>query len=115
MSKRKRGEKMDTKDKILVCQNCGSKFYFTVGEQKFYKEKGLNIPKYCKNCREQKKKNRGYDGNNSKYCPKACSTCYFQREILNQWGILDHYICARDNVKIVNDKPCKFWTKDIGL
>jgi CxxC-x17-CxxC domain-containing protein len=41
----------DLEDKMLVCQDCGSKFLFTAGEQKFFLDKGLqNIPKRCKSC-----------------------------------------------------------------
>ncbi|OAV40324.1 zinc-binding domain protein [Clostridium saccharobutylicum DSM 13864] len=28
-------------DKTIVCKDCGKEFIFTVGEQEFYKEKGL--------------------------------------------------------------------------
>ena len=46
-------------DKTLVCQDCGSEFVFTVGEQEFYKEKGFdNEPKRCKMCRDKKKQER---------------------------------------------------------
>ncbi|MFA7660285.1 MAG: zinc-ribbon domain-containing protein [Anaerovoracaceae bacterium] len=46
-------------DKTLVCQDCGSEFVFTVGEQEFYKEKGFdNEPKRCKVCRDKKKQER---------------------------------------------------------
>ncbi len=41
-------------DKILTCKRCNWQFYFTEGEQRFYKSKGLNIPKHCKNCRGRK-------------------------------------------------------------
>jgi CxxC-x17-CxxC domain-containing protein len=38
-------------DKILICTDCGNKFMWTVGEQKFFYDKGLqNIPKRCKPC-----------------------------------------------------------------
>ena len=38
-------------DKVLVCKDCGDKFIWTKGEQKFFIEKGLqNIPKRCKLC-----------------------------------------------------------------
>lgn len=38
-------------DKILTCLDCGSKFMWTVGEQQFFRDKGLqNIPKRCKPC-----------------------------------------------------------------
>ena len=43
-------------DKILICQDCGKEFVFTVGEQQFYKEKGFyNEHKRCKECREKRK------------------------------------------------------------
>jgi hypothetical protein len=46
-------------DKNLVCQDCGSQFVFTVGEQEFYREKGFgNEPKRCKECRDRKKQER---------------------------------------------------------
>lgn len=45
-------------DFIIKCKNCGSDFYFTEGEQFFYKQKGLNIPKYCKQCRTKKDSSR---------------------------------------------------------
>lgn len=40
----------------LVCKDCGAEFLFTVGEQEYYKEKGLeNQPKRCPECRKAKK------------------------------------------------------------
>ncbi|MEI8143205.1 MAG: zinc-ribbon domain containing protein [Candidatus Berkelbacteria bacterium] len=41
----------DLEEKILICKDCGNKFAFTTGEQKFFIDKGLqNIPKRCKPC-----------------------------------------------------------------
>jgi CxxC-x17-CxxC domain-containing protein len=41
----------DLEDKTLLCKDCGNKFIWTAGEQKFFLEKGLqNIPKRCKIC-----------------------------------------------------------------
>jgi len=41
----------DLEDKTLVCKDCGNKFIWTAGEQKFFLDKGLqNIPKRCKVC-----------------------------------------------------------------
>lgn len=41
----------DLEDKTLMCKDCGKKFIFTAGEQKFFIDKGLqNIPKRCKPC-----------------------------------------------------------------
>ena len=42
-------------DKTLVCQDCGTEFVFTSGEQAFYAEKGFqNEPRRCKSCRDAK-------------------------------------------------------------
>ena len=40
-----------TGDKTLVCQDCLQEFAWTVGEQEFYEDKGLEEPKYCLICR----------------------------------------------------------------
>ncbi len=41
----------DLEDKTLMCKDCGQKFIWTAGEQKFFLDKGLqNIPKRCKSC-----------------------------------------------------------------
>ncbi len=41
----------DLEDKLLMCKDCGEKFVWTTGEQKFFLDKGLqNIPKRCKVC-----------------------------------------------------------------
>ena len=57
---------MEKQDKIIVCQDCGEEFTFTVREQEFYEEKGFsNEPKRCKNCRdkrkEEKRNSQGYN------------------------------------------------------
>lgn len=39
----------------LNCKDCGKEFEFTIGEQKFYEEKGFSKPIRCKECREAKK------------------------------------------------------------
>ena len=46
------------KEYLLKCEECGVDF-FTEGEKEFYKSKGLNMPKRCKECRI--KKNSRYD------------------------------------------------------
>lgn len=45
----------ERKDEIIVCRNCGNEFAFTVGEQKFYEEKGFAKPVRCKDCRAKRK------------------------------------------------------------
>jgi len=39
----------------LICKDCKKEFVFTVGEQKFYEEKGFGAPIRCKECRDAKK------------------------------------------------------------
>lgn len=39
----------------LICKDCGKEFDFTVGEQKFYNEKGFPAPIRCRECRNVKK------------------------------------------------------------
>lgn len=63
-------------DKILTCKKCGSQFYFTAGEQQFYKSKGLNVPKYCKSCRGQKSAPKGNQGFVCKLCGKRGGLYY---------------------------------------
>lgn len=44
-------QESDLEDKVLVCKDCGNKFIWTAGEQKFFIDKGLkNAPKRCKIC-----------------------------------------------------------------
>lgn len=46
-------------DKTLVCKDCGKQFVFTVGEQEFFKERGLeNEPQRCPDCRRARKAQR---------------------------------------------------------
>lgn len=46
---------IEKKDEIIVCKNCGNEFTFTVGEQKFFEEKGFTKPVRCKECRNKRK------------------------------------------------------------
>lgn len=47
--------KVKYKDKKLYCQDCGNKFVFSAGEQRFYEKKGLHQPERCRTCRETNK------------------------------------------------------------
>lgn len=42
----------------IICRNCGKEFTFTVGEQRFYEEKGFSKPVRCKECRDKRKAER---------------------------------------------------------
>lgn len=49
----------------IVCSDCGKEFLFTVGEQEYYKQKGLlNQPKRCPECRRAKKARMNKFNNN---------------------------------------------------
>ena len=37
------------------CKDCDKEFYMTYREVHFYKDKGLNLPKRCKVCRDKRK------------------------------------------------------------
>ena len=58
-------------DEKLICEDCGSEFVFTAGEQEFYASRGLvNKPKRCNECRKARKhksKRKMYDA--------ICSAC----------------------------------------
>lgn len=43
----------EPQDLFLKCWECGKRFTFTIGEQKFYKSKGFKYPKWCKDCRNK--------------------------------------------------------------
>jgi len=52
-------------DRLITCVDCGQEFTFTVGEQEFYRDRGLtNAPTRCKACREKRKEQRGAAGGN---------------------------------------------------
>ena len=41
------------RDRMLVCEDCGNKFVFDEGEQRFFKDKGFTDPKRCPKCRKR--------------------------------------------------------------
>lgn len=51
---------MSYADKTMTCQDCGTAFVFTAGEQEFYAQKGfINDPSRCPLCRQQRKADGG--------------------------------------------------------
>lgn len=63
---------MATKDKYITCIDCGCTFSMTEEEQKWYEERGFELPKRCPECRKAKRnKNRNSGlkgkGNGRKY------------------------------------------------
>jgi CxxC-x17-CxxC domain-containing protein len=58
---------MSYADKIITCQDCGTEFVFTSGEQEFYAQKGFtNEPSRCPSCRQQRKASGGGGGRSSR-------------------------------------------------
>lgn len=48
-------ENTDFEDKTIPCIDCGKDFVWTIGEQAFFRDKGLkNPPKRCKECKQAK-------------------------------------------------------------
>lgn len=48
-------EAAEIEDKNIVCIDCGNDFVWTVGEQIFFRDKGLeNPPKRCRDCKKAK-------------------------------------------------------------
>ncbi len=43
----------------MTCADCGRDFSFSERDQEFYREKGFEPPKRCKDCRDAKKAQRG--------------------------------------------------------
>lgn len=40
----------------LCCEVCGDSFPFTRGEERFFRDRGLDLPKRCPTCREARRK-----------------------------------------------------------
>jgi len=61
--------------KLLICCDCAKTFAFDVGEQEFFKEKGLvNEPKRCHNCRLISKVRRN-GGRVEELAELSCAQC----------------------------------------
>jgi len=46
---------LNLKDRFLTCCDCGKSFLFEVGEQKYYIDHNLSLPKRCHACRSLRK------------------------------------------------------------
>ena len=69
-------------DKTLICQDCEREFVFTAGEQEFYAEKGFeNEPKRCKDCRQNRRNNRGENRGPREMFAAVCAECGAETEV----------------------------------
>jgi CxxC-x17-CxxC domain-containing protein len=67
---------MEYRDRVLRCQECGSEFVFTAGEQLFYADKGFkNEPKRCKSCKAKRSQLTGAPGYGRTVTTTVCSQC----------------------------------------
>ncbi len=70
-------------DKTLTCSDCGKTFVFTVGEQEFYRSRGLqNEPGRCPECRAARRQSRyrGYSQQRTMY-HAVCANCGAECEV----------------------------------
>lgn len=70
-------------DKTLTCRDCGNNFTFTVGEQEFYRSRGLqNEPGRCSECRTARRqsRDRGY-GQPREMHAAVCANCSAECEV----------------------------------
>lgn len=70
-------------DKTLTCRDCGNSFTFTVGEQEFYRSRGLqNEPGRCSECRTARRqsRDRGY-GQPREMHAAVCAKCGAECEV----------------------------------
>jgi hypothetical protein len=48
-------QEVGREDQTLECVDCAEKFVFSVGEQRFFAERGLRAPRRCRECRRAKR------------------------------------------------------------
>lgn len=69
-------------DRTIVCLDCGQEFIFTAGEQEFYNEKGFeNEPKRCRECRTNRRNNRGGSRAPREMFTTVCAECGAETEV----------------------------------
>ena len=49
----------ELRSKQIICQECGGEFTWTVGEQRYFADRGYQPPKRCRPCREAAKTRAG--------------------------------------------------------
>jgi CxxC-x17-CxxC domain-containing protein len=80
---------IDDEDQRLKCVDCGEEFVFTVGEQQFYRDKGLtHAPTRCRRCRDARKNQRGgpeaprdREPRGGAMYPAVCSDCGAETQV----------------------------------
>ncbi len=69
-------------DKTLTCRDCGISFKFTVGEQEFYRSRGLrNEPSRCPDCRASRRSRYGNRSFPRVMYSAICDSCGAEAEV----------------------------------
>lgn len=82
-----------------ICINCYSPFSITISESKFFKDKGLTVPKRCKACRQEKKST-----SNSDYSIHGATTISARSAQRRADAEIDKYIL--EHSAIINRGEC---------
>ena len=74
---------MAFEDNTLVCRECSDSFIFTVGEQEFYKSRGLlHEPARCSACRIARRRSVGSRSDEPRTMyPAVCASCGTNTEV----------------------------------
>lgn len=62
-------------DQQIVCRDCGATFAFSEGEQQFYASRNLSAPQRCKDCRANRKNERGTREMHDAVCAQCGQQC----------------------------------------
>ncbi|UCD28773.1 MAG: zinc-ribbon domain containing protein [Planctomycetota bacterium] len=79
---------MSFEDKTIVCVDCAQEFIHSAEDQSRYAERGFtNEPKRCRDCRQQRKSQRGGGGGGGRGRPRrefhdaVCAECGTQTTV----------------------------------
>jgi len=66
------GKMEEYRDMVLICEDCGARFLFSAGEQRYYAKRGFkHIPKRCPACRAR----RRWERRHRQLCTVICDAC----------------------------------------
>lgn len=70
----------------LTCKQCGKEFTMADSEIKFYKEKNLQLPKRCKECRDKNKRERAKQSSQYRSAPNSMNNYTSTNQISTKKG-----------------------------
>lgn len=99
---------MQLEDKKLICKDCHQEFVWSVGEQKFFADKGFtNQPIRCSDCRKKKKGSSPTDDSHrsdDKVYQISCKACQKVSSIPFKPQNPDSLLCSECFEKTLADK-----------